>query len=218
MRWWQCRYAAPTVVALSSTSLARYGVPDCMDRLVKRRYVMELSATAAGLALCIAVTAFVWHAVTSHPGGDPGGRIIAQMTPVVAVVPGFESGRIPWIAFPCDTCKFPAKYAIKIEPGSDSCDGMAGTFGWDPVRIQVGFLWTGSRQSLVDLLSKRLSLRGWARGAAPVWADSSYLTWVSPRGPTANEALELDSPSPPKSHRWMATVEASPQGRLVGNC
>lgn len=57
---------------------------------------------------------------------------MAKIAPVVRVVRGLEHGRIPWIASPCGACQVPAAYAIKIEPRWDSCDGMAGTSGWDP--------------------------------------------------------------------------------------
>lgn len=189
-----------------------------MERLVSRRNVLALAAAALS-AVLIAVTVIAWPTrAATHPGGDPGGRIMAKIVPVVKVIPGFGSGRVPWIAMPCDSCNFPTSYAMKIEPAWDSCDGMAGTFGWDPVVIQVGFSWPGSSRALVEVVSKRMRLRGWARGAAPLWTDGGDYVWVSPRGHTPSAELELDRPSTAGTDQWMASVQAKPQGRMASGC
>jgi hypothetical protein len=187
-----------------------------MAHPVSRRKIVVPIVLALAAAL-IALTIAAWQRSEAHAGGDPGGRLIAKIAPVVRVVPGFERSRIPWIAFPCDSCQFPATYAVKIEPRWDSCDGMAGTFGWDPVIIQVGFRWTGSSQALVNLLNERLGARGWARGAVPSWAgDDDPTVWIRPHGLAPAEAFTLD---PPMGNRqWMAVVEAKPQGQLVRGC
>lgn len=150
-------------------------------------------------------------------GGDPGGRLMAKIAPVVRDVPGFEHGRVPWIAFPCDSCRFPVAYAIKIEPRWDSCDGRSGTFGWDPVTIQAGFPWAGSSQALVKFLNERLVARGWARGAAPSWGDDGDAVWISPHGHAPTEEFSLTSPIPPDK-QWTALIEYKPQGQLVSGC
>ena len=142
---------------------------------------------------------------------------MAEIAPVARVVPGFEH-RIPWIAPPCDSCHFPATYAIKIEPHWDSCDGMAGTFGWDPVIIQVGFRWTGSGKALVTLLDQRLSALGWARGAVTSWSSDKGpdASWISRPGHAPAEEFALDAPT--LGLPWTATIEAKPMGPLVGGC
>lgn len=186
-----------------------------MAHLVRRyKIVVPVLALAAAL---VALTVAAWLRCHAHAGGDPGGRLMAKIAPVVRVVPGFEHGRVQWITSPCDTCQFPATYAIKIEPRWDSCDGMAGTFGWDPVIIQVGFRWTGSSQALVDLLNEQLSARGWAGRAEQSWADNGDAVWISPHGHAPTEEFALESPIPPDK-QWMAMVEAKPQGQLVKGC
>ena len=184
-----------------------------MSHFVGRHKVV---VTAAIVVAALAIVAFPWSA---HPGGDPGGRLMAKITPVVRVIPGFEHGRIPWGASSCLECRSPALYASRAEPRWDSCDGMAGTFGWDSVVIQVGFRWTGSHRALVELLNARLRALGWAKsGAVPPWAGDQGPGphWIRPSGPAPVQAFALDSPV--GNHQWTAVIEAKPQGQLVGGC
>jgi hypothetical protein len=186
-----------------------------MAHLVSRPKIVVPVALALAILTALAVAA--WAGADAHAGGDPGGRVMARIAPVVRVVPGLEHGRIPWIAFPCDACQFPATYAIKIEPRWDSCDGMAGTYGWDPVIVQAGFRWAGSSQALVRLFDERLTARGWARSAGLPWADSGDAIWISPHSQALTTELALESPVPP-GKQWMALVEAKPSGQLVKSC
>jgi len=190
-----------------------------MAHLANRRKIAVPVALALAVLIALAVGVWSRSAAHAHAGGDPGGRLMAKIAPVVRVVPGFEHGHIRWIAFPCDSCQFPVTYAIKVEPRWDSCDGMAGTFGWDPVAIQVGFRWTGSSHALVDLLNERLGARGWAKGPAQPWGDDdgADAVWIGPHGHAPAEEFTLDS-MPAGNHQWMAFVEAKPQGQLVKGC
>jgi hypothetical protein len=182
--------------------------------LITRRRV----ATSIVVALAVIVLgtgAVVWASVTGHQGGDPSGRLMAKLTPLVRVVPGFETGPVPWSSFPCDSCQFPERYAIKVEPHWDSCDGKPGTFGWDPVVIQVGFRWRGTTQALASVLNSRLAARGWAAGA-PAWADAGAYTSVFPPGYAPSEALVVEPPV--NGDGWMALMEARPDGQLASGC
>lgn len=167
------------------------------------------------LVILIAGSAAVWLP-DRHQGGDPGGRLMSRLIPVVRVVPGFETGRVPWISFPCDSCEWPVRYAIRIEPRWDSCDGTKGTFGWDPAVIQVGFQWARSDQALVKLLNSRLVARGWVIGPTPSWGDGGSPVWVHPRTREPTEALALDGIA--GSSKLMVLIEAKPEGRLVSGC
>lgn len=187
-----------------------------------RKIVMAIVLTLGAALIALAIAA--WRGSAAHAGGDPGGRLMAKITPLVRVVPDLEHGHIPWTGYPCDACRFPVRYAIKVEPRWDSCDGMAGTFGWDPVVIQVGFPWTSSSRTLVGLVDKRLAARGWARGAAPSWSgDETPIAWISSHGHAPTEMFTLDPPIPGStnvapSNQWTATIEAKPQGQLVSGC
>jgi hypothetical protein len=143
---------------------------------------------------------------------------MAKLVPVVRVVPGFETGRIPWVSDP-PLGEFPANYALKIEPFWDGCDGTPGTFNWNPVTIQIGFRWTGTSQALFKLLNRRLAARGWAWGAAPLWSLQSGSAWVSPRARGTPEVLSFDFPDenlPEGSNIGTIWLEAKPQGWLAG--
>jgi hypothetical protein len=143
---------------------------------------------------------------------------MSELAPVVSVIPGFDENDTPWIASPCDSCQFPEKYAVKIETSWDGCPPFAASFGWDPVVVQAGFPWTGSRQALVDLLNVRLQARGWVRGAAP-WAHVDPAdVWVRVQGSAPLEAFSVSPPQPQGNHQWMATMMSKPKGRLVGSC
>ncbi len=132
-----------------------------------RRLTVGRAIVAVAVAVAFALMSWAfagWWIGSDHAGGDPGGRLMAKLTPLVRVVPGFESGQIPWITGGDANGDFPRIYAMKVEPRWDSCDGMAGTFGWDPALIQVGFQWAGNSASLTKYLNRRLVPRGLTRG------------------------------------------------------
>lgn len=110
----------------------------------------------------------------------------------------------------------PVPYATKGEPYWDSQDGNAGTFGWDPAVIQIGFEWTRGVQALVKLLNTRLAVRGWEMGPEPCWGDdfAGVATWEYLRGAVPLEALALDSPI--ENDEWQVELQAKPQGQLIG--
>jgi hypothetical protein len=141
---------------------------------------------------------------------------MARLVPLARVVPGFGSGLIPWFK-PKPNGNFPDVYAMKIEPAWDSCDGTAGTFGWDPVIIQVGFKWTGSLASLTDYLNRGLVRRDLTRGASPWWGPAGDPAWIGPSHRAPAEALVIEPPGPGDEH-WMAYIAARPVGRLASGC
>jgi hypothetical protein len=143
--------------------------------------------------------------------------LVEQLAGLVRVVPGFEVGRIPWISFPCDSCKWPIRYAIKIEPRWDSCDGLAGTFGWDPAIVQMGFRWDKTAQELLAALNARLRAKGWEMGEPPTWGSAGDAdTWDYPPSPAPQEALAIESPV--EDNRWMVILEAKAEGPQVKGC
>jgi hypothetical protein len=58
-----------------------------------------------------------------HVGGDPGGHILASLRRVAAAIPSDAH----------------VAYRHADAPHWDSCDGMAGTFGWNDVVYQASF-------------------------------------------------------------------------------
>ena len=150
-----------------------------------------------------------------------------MLTPLVRVFPGFERGTIPW--FQAVPWPGPARWAVQIEPHQDSCDGEAGTFGWDPVTVQVEFQWSGSPQSLYRLLTGRLAGRGFTQDkdkAVPAWVDVPGPYWVRWSGKDAPVVISVSAPIGSNqsgayavfNHQWQVEIEARAIGRLVANC
>jgi hypothetical protein len=174
--------------------------------------VWALVAVACSMAGAMAVSSC--GSTMSHPGGDPGARLMADLAPTASVVPGFEQ-KVPWISPPCDSCRWPDTYALKIEPHWDSCYGIASTAGWDPAIIQIGLKGTVPSRDLVAAIGSRLSAKGWYVGASPSWSEDqgAFMTWDFPRGQAASKTLALDSPI--DGLGWMVVIEAKPMGQLV---
>jgi hypothetical protein len=186
---------------------------------------VALTRLILGIALCVglalggmAVARAVWP-----PSGDPGGRIMRTLTPLVREVPGYERGPVPWVsAVPWPG---PARWAVRWEPKQDSCDGMSGTWGWDPVVVQVEFQWSGSARALRVRLNRQLVPKGLEPrfGGEPSWVDAGDMTWMGPYGGNASVAVVLQSPTegtgnPVFDHQWQADIEARAIGRMVGPC
>ena len=104
----------------------------------------RLLQTIVAALVTAAVVVVLWQRF-SGPGGDPGGRVLAQLAPTVSALPSVSSSNYLW----------------KMEPHQVSCDGRAGTFGWSQVVVQSGFKYVGSPTSLSTLMSIRLQRLGW---------------------------------------------------------
>lgn len=98
------------------------------------------------------------HLHRSHPGGDPHGKILAALDALASrsVPPG-------------------AKVVLRThsEPVWDSCDGMSGTFGWDPARVVIE-LQPGPAATMV-LVSRHLADTGWTQAAT---LDYTHTRWT----------------------------------------
>ena len=141
-----------------------------------------------------------FHRSRDRSGGSA--RVIGALR--VAGSPGLPARARPhpMNRVPCDACQFPATYAIKIEPRWDSCDGMAGTFCWDPVIIQAGFRWAGSSPALAALLDERLSARA-GPGALNRWGATMGMPSGSARmGMRRRRSSRLSLPSFPAGNGW----------------
>jgi hypothetical protein len=90
-----------------------------------RRMIRSLSYGLPVLLIVTSVGVVLWrlvHHSTRRPGGDPKGRILQALS---AQVPRSLPGSATVLS----------QHAVP--PAWDSCDGRAGTFGWDPVRVVV---------------------------------------------------------------------------------
>jgi hypothetical protein len=155
------------------------------------------------------------HHDAHHPGGDPGGRLVAAMVPLVRVVPGFEHGPIPWETHWCDSCKIPTTYALKIEPGWDNCYGVASTAGWDPAIIQIGFVSSQTGEALAKTIDTRVAPLGWVVGPSPSWSSdqAAFKTWNFPNNQEPSQTLTLDTDVYPDS--WMVVIQTRAIGPYI---
>ncbi len=161
-------------------------------------------AAYGGFAVAAAVIGIGAWVLTAQPGrlagGDPGGRVLAQIAPVADATP--------------DGVK--VNYRNLSEPQVDSCDGRASTRGWSSVVVQVNFDWTGPPQQVIALVDQKMQALSWARGPS---GESDFLPsqeWDKQltNGTTAHTDLAV-SPDP-KS--WTLITFAQPQGGQVSGC
>ena len=119
--------------------------------------------------------------------GDPGGRILAALRTATSAVPA--RAHLNWAHFD--------------EPKLDSCDGQPGTWGYDPVTVQVDFSWQESQSTVLASVRHALELTGWrwTEPTPPTFPGQNYGTadaigtWVrTPRGGrSATAALFSDT-------------------------
>jgi hypothetical protein len=147
---------------------------------------------AAVLIVGACVTWFVWP--RQPGGGDPGAHILSQLRPVSRAVP--PNAKI--------------EYAHYNEPRWDSCDGIAGTFGWDDPSAQIEFTWTGSPTALIGYAEAALAPSGWGAYTPEVSNGLPGAGWTKRlnNGTTARAQLGANSYG-----RWFMFADAAPLGR-----
>jgi hypothetical protein len=156
---------------------------------------------ASGLVLATAGV-IAWGVTNGSgrlPGGDPGGRIVAQLAPVATATPKGVK----------------VNYRNFSEPHVDYCD-VTSKRGWTFADVQVNFDWTGSAQDLISLVGQKLQALGWILAPsldkgllAPVQSWTIRLT----EGSVANATLQV-MPAP-ASGQWNLTADAPPLGRQL---
>ena len=159
------------------------------------RAIILCAATVAIAAACI-----LWFTWSRHPsGGDPGGRILDQLRPVSEAVP--PNTKID--------------YAHSSEPFWDSCDGMAGTFGWDDPSVQVEFEWSGSPATLISYAKATLAHLGWESFTPQTQDGIPGGAWTKKldNGTTAQAQL-----GPSAGGGWFMFAQAPPLGQRSSGC
>ncbi len=106
-------------------------------------------------------------------------------------------------------------YQHFIEPHMDSCDGMAGTQGWDPPAVQVYFHWTGTPAALLSYASSHLARAGW--GAMTPETDNGvaggHWSKVIDNGSVAYAQVAAESYG-----GWALLATAPPVEKAVSGC
>jgi hypothetical protein len=132
-----------------------------------------LALVIAGVALAGLLLAQRTTSTDELTNGDPGGRIMATLTPLVKAVPGFASESVLSFSFPGDIpATLPSTYVERVEPGHILC-GAPKTWIWLPVSVEVVFNWQQNSQKLVHSLDEGLGKLGWSfiGHSAPRWSD-----------------------------------------------
>ena len=161
-----------------------------------RRVVLLLLATAITLVAGL-VAWFVWPSGLS--GGDPGGHILNQLRTISRAVPPNAT----------------VQYAHYNEPHVDSCDGMAGTFGWDDASAQIEFTWPGSPSALIRYVGAALMQFGWGTYKPEAEDGVPGAAWTRrlSNGTTASAQLGFDPYG-----AWHLVALGAPVGKRVSGC
>jgi hypothetical protein len=165
-------------------------------RIRVRRPVVAVLGLVVLLVVC-GVT--FWIAQSGDSGGDPGGRILSQLRPTSLAVPKTAT----------------IGYANYVEPRMDSCDGRAGTQGWDDVVVQIYFQWNGSSSSLLSYANGRLSQLGWGSFKAQTQSGVPGGDWLKQLSNGSVAQVQLGAES---YGGWMLVTTAPPVGHRASGC
>jgi hypothetical protein len=194
-----CGTLAPTVV----------GMRDRQVHNPTRRHIFAAVEVAVVAALfCGTAT---W-ASAATPSGDPGGRVLHQLTPTARALPGYGTVALPWTTQPTMNRAFITTY----EPKQDSCGGMPGSRGWSQVVLQSWFTWRNSTPELFTHLGSRMAGLGWHRVHLNAASATHEAMW-SKTLTTGKKAVAQLSTAPTKNW-WEFVVTAPPVGQAVRGC
>jgi len=166
------------------------------------------------------VALVIWRSAGS--GGDPGGKVMDQLTPTVTVLPGYGTSALQWVSQIPQSLD--ASYAIRMEPHQDSCDRRAGTQGWSQVVVQSRFQWSKGLQTLVAYMDPRLVKLEWS--ATPQQESSSPpATLIVPTGAwttTLSNGTRADLSATQEGRNgssvWQLVALGNPIGRAASGC
>ncbi len=183
-----------------------------MKRPARRKVTWTLCA-AAVLLVAIAVWALTGR---NSANGDPGSRVMDQLTPTVSALPGYGTAALPWVNQIPQSLTAP--YAIRIEPFQDSCDGIAGTQGWSQVVIQAGFKWTKGLSHLVSYMDPRLTKLGWSAAEQSQTSTPPSQTWIKTLRNGSRASLSVSQGLGTYSSHWQLDAFAKPVGKAASGC
>ena len=183
-----------------------------MKRPAKRNVLFTLSG-----ALVLLVGVALWSlASRSAVGGDPGNRVMDQLTPTVSSLPGYGTNALPWVNQIPQSLVAP--YAIKIEPFQNSCDGIAGTQGWSQVVVQAGFVWTKGLSALVSQMDPRLAVLGWTAVTPLQTSIPPSRDWTKTLNDGSKAHVSVSQGDGAYSSHWQLDAMAKPIGKAVTGC
>jgi hypothetical protein len=171
-------------------------IGEASEKPHRKGWRLVVAAALVIIALVVGWTLFTRSGASS---GDPGGHVLAQLTPVVSALP------------PGST----VMYEAKEEPFQDSCDGIPSSRGWSQVVVSGGFRWAGNPQDLARALDRSLASIGWRRGA-PVGISVSQPEFAWSRRLTNGTNASLTVLRSVDGKDWQLDAVAPPVGKRTG--
>jgi hypothetical protein len=153
-------------------------------------FVAAVFVTMGGVA--------VWWVTSTSGSGDPGGRVLAQLTPTISAIPPASKTTYVW----------------NQEPHQDSCDGLAGSQGWSQVVVQSAFKWPGSAQALAVAMTSRLNFLGWGSPSVTAPPTLPEATWTKSLSGGSTAQLSVTQ----QGSYWQLDAIAPPVGKVAGGC
>ena len=170
-----------------------------------------------GVAAVVLVVVTVWACWGwIDPSGDPGGTVMAQLTPTLTAVPGYGTPAVPVVDQIPESLDAP--YVILTEPHQDSCDGRPGTEGWSQVVVQSRFRWGTGLAPLVAVMGPRLARLGWTVVPQPSWASPPTATWRKTLSDGGRGFLSIGQEGGAGSTTWQFDAVGDPVGTAASGC
>ena len=170
-----------------------------------------------GLAAATLVVVTVWACWDRiDPTGDPGGTVMAQLTPTLTAVPGYGTPAVPLVRDIPQALD--ASYVILSEPRQDSCDGRPGTQGWSQVVLQSRFQWSTGLAPLVAYMGPRLARLGWSVFPQPSWASPPTATWKKSLSDGGRGFLSVNQEGGEGATTWQFDATGDPVGTAASGC
>ncbi|MGD0749494.1 MAG: hypothetical protein ABSB68_16980 [Acidimicrobiales bacterium] len=158
-----------------------------------------------------------WWLFESHQGtgsGDPGGKIMNQLTPAATAIPGYGTAAVPSVSQLPPSLD--ASFIIKIEPRQDSCDGISGTQGWSQVVVQSRFRWAQGLPALTAYMEHRLETLGWTAQPQPPVSLPPAQSWTKTLKNGTRADLSVTREDGAGSSVWQFDAIAEPVGKSAG--
>jgi hypothetical protein len=162
------------------------------------RRIWPVLAGVVVVALGLAVTAATLISGGGHPGGDPGGKVLARLRETTSAVPlqasgsTVQSSEVQWLP---------------------ACPEIADAHaGWSQALVTVRFADPMDPAAVVDHIDSILRQEGWqwddTRTSPHQGPIAHWTLRVTPSGPSANA---FAFPAPSGSQNWFMTASWQPQ-------
>lgn len=108
-------------------------------------------------------------------------------------------------------------YRNDVEPHWDSCDGMASTYGWDDVVIQVHFSSATTEEAVFSHAAAELAAQRWPEVPLGLVPGVTAKMWskLLANGTTGKLAITKDNYG---TSEWTLFASAPPDGQRVSGC